>query len=154
MFTEKADLVLFGLEIGQFLVGQNEVKEDQPDAHEIERVFFSVAEVVFFNLPINGPGKEMIDGTPSHVIADGGVTLLEKLLGKRGRTLSVRTSREDPEVSQSEVAREHRYDVKKAGFRFGVAEFSNPFDVSSRNIHRDKISAVNCFTVAKTHLEH
>src|SRR5207245_2828972 len=124
-----------GLEVGQFLVGQNEVQEDQPSAHEIKRVLFSVAEVVFLDLAVNGPGKEMIDGTPPHVITDGGVTLLEKLLSKRRGTLSVRASREDSEVSQSKVAREHRHDVEKAGLRVGVAEVLDPFDVSCGKIH-------------------
>jgi hypothetical protein len=69
--------------------------------------------------------------------------LLEKFLSKGGGTLSVRASRENPEVSQSEVAREHRHDVEKTGLRIGIAEVLNPFDVSRRKIHRDKISAVN-----------
>ena len=85
----------------------------------------------------------MKDGASPHVVADGGVTLLEKFLSKRGGTLSVRASRENPEVPQSEVAGEHRHDVEKAGLRIGVAEVLDPFDVSRRKIHRDKISAVN-----------
>ncbi len=108
-----------------------------------KRVLFSVAEVVFLDLAVNGPGKEVVDGTSPHVVADSGVTLLEKFLGKRGGTFSVRASRESTELSQSEVAREHRHDVEKAGLRVGVAEVLDPFDVSSGKIHRDKISAVN-----------
>ena len=117
-------------------------------------MLFPVAEVVLFDLAVNCPGKEMIDRTPSHVIADGSVTLLEEFLTKRGRTLSVGTARENPEVSQSKVAREDRYNVKKAGLRFGLAEFSNPFDVSSRKIHSNRISAVIWLAGAQTHLEH
>ena len=87
-----------------------------------KRVFFSVAEVVLLDLTVNGSGKEVVDGTSAHVVADGGVHLLEKFLGKRGGTFSVSDSCKSKELSQGEVAREHSHDVEKAGLRVGVAE--------------------------------
>ena len=71
--------------------------------------------------------------------------LLKKFLTKGGGAFSVRAARENPEVPQSEVAREHRHDVEKTGLRIGVAEVPDPFDVSRSKIHRDKISAVTSF---------
>ncbi len=49
----------------------------------------------------------------------------------KGRVgFSVCDARENPEVPQSEVAREHRHHLEKASFRVGVAEVLDAFDVS------------------------
>ena len=86
------------------MVGQNEVQEDQPGAHEIERVLFAVAEVVLLDLTVDASGKEVVDGTSAQVVADSGVPLLEKFLGKRGVTFPVSDSCKSKELFQGEVA--------------------------------------------------
>jgi hypothetical protein len=44
--------------------------------------------------------EEMVYGASPHVVADGGMTLLEEFLSKGGGTLSVDASRESSEVSR------------------------------------------------------
>src|SRR5438309_8796861 len=141
--TKEMDLVLLRFEVVQILVGQNEVQKDEPGTHEIERVPFTVPQVVLVDLPVDGAGKQMKDGAPAHVIPDRSVTPLEDFLRERCGPLSVRSTSEGAELPQREVARVDRNEIEKTGLRFGVAEFLDPFDVVRGKVHSDKISAVN-----------
>src|SRR6266581_1980224 len=106
-------------------------------------MLLAVAKVVLFNLAIDGPGEQMKDGAPPHVIPNGGVTALDEFLSKRSGTLSISCSGKSSELPQCEITRMDRYDIEKAGLRLGVAEFLDALDMVSRHFHRDKISAVS-----------
>lgn len=52
-------------------------------------MLFAVAEAVFFDLAVDGPREEMKDRGPAHVVAHGGVTLLQEPLRKRRRAFPI-----------------------------------------------------------------
>ena len=125
------------------LVGENEVQKHEPRAHEVERMPLAVAEAVFINLAINGPGEEMKNVAPAHIVPDRGMPSRNDLLRERRRTISVACARESAELSEGEVAGLNSHDVEKARFSFGVAEFLDPLDMILGKVHSDRISAVN-----------
>ena len=114
--AKEVDLVLFRFEVSQVLVGQNEVEEDQPGAHELERVAFAVAQVLPVNLTVDHSGKEMEQRTSACLTAYTGVPLPDEFLSKRRRTFAEGATRKSAELPQGEVAGEYRHDVEKTGF--------------------------------------
>ena len=85
----------------------------------------------------------MENGASAHVVANGGVTLLDELVRKRIEALSPGAARESPELSESKVAREGGHNVEKPGLRLRIAELLDAADVRHGKVHRDRISAVN-----------
>ena len=85
----------------------------------------------------------MENGASAHVVANGGVTLLDELLRKRIETLTPGTASESPKLSESKVAREGGHNVEKAGLGLRVAKLLDAADMGRGKVHRDKISAVN-----------
>ena len=57
MFAEKAHLVLLDFKVREVLIVQDEVQEDEARTDEIKRMLAAIAEVVFLDLAVNGPGK-------------------------------------------------------------------------------------------------
>src|ERR1700692_4777308 len=85
----------------------------------------------------------MEDGTPSHVVANSGMPVLDHFLSKRCGTLSVRGLREGPKLAESEVSGMYGHDVEKAGFGFCGPKFLDSFPLFPGHFHNDRISTVN-----------
>src|SRR5580700_4862776 len=81
----------------------------------------------------------------AHLVAHGGVPMLQEFLGKGIRPLTALGLGEIEELPQREVACMDRDYGDEASFRFGVTEFFDPFDLISADVHRERISAVNSF---------
>jgi hypothetical protein len=88
-----------------------------------------IAQVVFVDLSVDRPRKEMVNRARSHVIANSGVPLLQKLLGKSGRAFSRVGASKIEELAQGEVSGVDCHNIKEASFGLRVAEFPDPFDV-------------------------
>ena len=133
---------MLGLEIGQNLVGQDEVEEEQTCAYECERVPPAVTEIVLFHLTVNGPRKEVENRADAWVVTHRSVSTLKKLPGKYERTLASCCMRESAELAKSEVAGMDGYDIEKASLRLGIAESFDSIDLFNRHFHGDKFSSV------------
>src|ERR1700739_2605574 len=87
----------------------------------------------------------MKDKPCAHIVAHGGVPMLQEFLGKAVRPLAAFGLCEIEELPQREVTRVDRDYINEASLRFGVAEFFDSFDLVGLQIHRDRISAVSSF---------
>jgi hypothetical protein len=85
----------------------------------------------------------MKDRSPAHVIAHGGMSVLQELLHESHGTFPTMDAGEGVEVAQGEVPGVRRHHIKEAGLWFGVAQSSNSLDLFLGHFHIDKISAVN-----------
>src|SRR6516165_10955425 len=133
--AKEVHFFLLRFEVGQVLVGENEVEQDQPCTHKTKRVALAVAEVVLLHLAVDGSGKEMEQGSSPCLATNAGVPLLDKLFSKGGRAFSVTGARKGAELTQREVAGKHGNDVEKASLGLGVAQASDSLDVNAGNIH-------------------
>ena len=138
--AKEVHFVLLRFEVGQVLVGQNEIEKDQPCTHKTKRVALAIAEVALLHLAVDGSGEEMEQGPSPRLATNAGMPLLDKLSSKGGRAFPVTGARKGAELSQREVAGKHGNDVEKASLGLGVAQASDSLDVSAGDIHIFQIS--------------
>src|SRR6516164_2243133 len=138
--AKEVHFFLLRFEVGQFLVGQNEVEKDQPCTHKTKRVPLAVAEVVLLHLAVDRSGKEMEQGSSACLATNAGVSLVDKFFSKGGRAFAVAGTCKGAELSQREVAGKHSNDVEKASLGLGVAQASDSLNVNAGNIHLFQIS--------------
>jgi hypothetical protein len=124
------------------------ILKDKVHLHEtradvVERVPAAIADVVLIDGPVDKPRKQMKDRPCAHVIAHGGVCVLQEFLCEDHGALSPAHPGEGVEVTHGEVTRVRRHHVKETSLWFRVAESGNSFDLILGHFHSDKISAVN-----------
>ena len=87
--SKECDLIVGSLQIIMLRVGEKEVEQDQARSDEFKRVFAPVTEARFADRLVERAAKEMADGSPTHVIANRGVSVIEHLLGEKVRTFAL-----------------------------------------------------------------
>ena len=133
--AKEVHFFLLCFKVGEVLVGQNEVEQDQPCTHKTKRVALAIAEVVLLHLAVDRSGKEMEQGSTTCLSTNAGVPLLDKLSSKGGRAFPVTGARKGAELSQREVAGKHGNDVEKTSLGLGVTQASDSLDVNVGNLH-------------------
>ncbi len=74
----------------------------------------------------------MKDGASPKIVARDRVTSRGEFLSKARGALAVACPGKSSELCQSEITRVDGYDVKKAGFGFRIAKFSDTFNMIKR----------------------
>ena len=102
----------------------------------------AIAEIPFLYLPVESPRKKVVNRTVSHVVANGGVTVVQYLPSKLRGAFSTVCARKVQILPENEITRVSRDNVEELRLRLGVTELHEQFDLIARDVHKLRISAV------------
>src|SRR5216684_2913930 len=142
LLAEIADFFRFGFDVLPLRVGENVVEHSDAPLNVFDFVFPTVANVLAVDLAVETAREQVIDRSALWKAFGPGVFLGVKLVPEDGRALAPMGVGEREELTRHEVTRMRRYNVKKAGFRFGIAEGLQSLEIDRGDVHSVRIPAV------------
>src|ERR1700676_1583614 len=95
----------------------------------------AITEIEFLYLPVESPRKKVVNRTVSHVVANGGVTVVQYLPRKLRSAFSTGCARKVQILPEKEITRGRCDNVEELRLRLGVTELHKQFDLIARDVH-------------------